>query len=502
MGIKYYELNVKKLVNFAGEAYALVSYVDEQVALKLSETDFDLFKNGVTQLGDAAARNVGTSAGNVVVVGDDGKISSNVIPTVAISEDLGHHVSWAAAETGVAHTPEINDIIYIKDEGEDVTTESIYICVNPSATTFKDKFILLKAGEGAVSLTDFLLHTGDANIHITADERTAWNKKLDAEDIVAGNNITVTVNEDGTVTITGAQEYSLPTATAEVKGGIKLGDGLEADANDTTGETIQAVAKVKETFTTNTAVGNIAKGAEIAAGTTLDSLLKQLLVTYINPSFSTFASSNLGGTVEVGTNVAGPVAFNWKFTDWTYTKDNIVADSIVIRETNASGDVIAEGLAVAETGSYTSDITNIILTEPGSVTYYIAATNTKGTVFSKTLSKTWAYKYFYGTTTETTLPSVEDMRKANSALSPKAGTSFTITANDGDALAWFAYPASLRDVSSIIALDSMNAEVKSGFTYGTIDMIIADGTTTVSYKYGYIKPDSPFTQTARYKVTI
>lgn len=500
MGIKYYELEVKKLINFNGESYALVKDVNAGLALKVDETAFNLFKNGVTQLGDAASKNIGTAVGNVVVVGENGKISSDLIPTVAVSEDLGKFESWSAAETGVAHAAEINDIVAIKDEGKE--TYSIYICVDPNATEFKNKFVLLKPGEGVVSLTDFLLHTGDTDIHITAEERTAWNKKLDSEDIVAGANITISVDEEtGAVTITGAAPYTLPTATAEVKGGIKLGDGLEAVEGDA--DTIQAVAKVKETFTTNTAVGNIAKGAEISAGTTLDALLKQLLITYIDPSFSSFGS-NLGGTVEVGTNIAGPVTFNWTFNDWTYTKDNIQDNTIAIRETNASGAVVAEGLAKGTTGSgsYESSITNLIKTEPGSVTYYIEGTNTKGVKFSKTLSKSWAYKYFYGTTTATTLPTAAEMRNGTGTLSPAKGTTFTVTANDGDALAWFAYPATLNDVSSIIALDSMQAEVKTGFTYGTIDMTVADGETVVSYKYGYIKPDSPFTQTARYKVTI
>lgn len=499
MGIKYYELMVKKLVNFAGDTYALTSYVDEKLALKLTTSDFDIFKNGVTQLGDAASKNIGTSAGNVVVVGEDGKISSDIIPTVAVSENLGQYDSWSAAETGVAHAPEINDIVYIKDA--DKETYSVYICIDEKASTFQNKFSILKPGEGAVSLTDFLLHTGNTELHITDDERAAWNDKLDSEDILSGTNIRVDIDEEtGAVTINCTYEYTLPTATAEIKGGIKLGDGLEANED---GETIQAVAKVKETFTTNTAVGNIAKGAEISAGTSLDAILKQLLVTYINPSFSAF-SSNLGSTVEVGSNFAGPVTFNWTFNDWTYTKDNIQDNTITIRETNASGAVVAEGLAKGTTGSgsYDSDIANLIKTAPGSVTYYIEGTNTKGEKFSKTLSKSWAYKYFYGTTSSTTLPTAAEMRNGTGTLSPANGTSFTVTAGDGDALAWFAYPATLRDVTSIIALDSMNAEVKTGFTYGTIDMTVADGETVVSYKYGFIKPDSPFTQTARYKVTI
>ena len=474
MAVKYYELKVKKLVNFAGVDYALTT----DVALKLSKSQFEIFRNGIDMLGGAASKDVATYSG----------------------KNLGNFNSWEEAEAGIQEL-NIGDVVYINEGTEEEPEYAAYVCNDTEeGTAFQLRF--LSFDKCVVSFEDYVAHVEDKDIHITADERTDWNKKLDAKDVKPGANIEIEYNEDGTITIIGAADpYVLPTATAEVKGGIKLGDGLVANED---GETIQAVAKVKETFTTNTAVGNIAKGAEIAAGTSLDAILKQLLVTYINPSFKSFTSSNLGSTVECGTTVAGPIAFSWEFNDWTYTKDNIQDNTITLRETNASGALIAENLAKGTTGkgSYTSEIANLIKTAPGSVTYYIEGTNTKGDKFNKTLTKSWAYKYFYGVTTSTELPTAAEMRDNNGTLSPANGTTFTVTANANDALAWFAYPATLRDVTSIIALDSMNAEVKTGFTYGTIDMTLADGETVVSYKYGFIKPDSPFTQQARYKVTI
>ena len=81
-------------------------------------------------------------------------------------------------------------------------------------------------------------HKADAVAHITADERTAWNGKLDADNadyttLVANKQKLVdipaiktigtglTLNEDGT--LVGAQEYELPVATAERLGGVKAG---------------------------------------------------------------------------------------------------------------------------------------------------------------------------------------------------------------------------------------------------------------------------------------
>lgn len=81
-------------------------------------------------------------------------------------------------------------------------------------------------------------HKADAVVHITADERTAWNDKLDADNadyttLVANKQKLVdipaiktigtglTLNEDGS--LVGAQEYELPVAAANKLGGVKAG---------------------------------------------------------------------------------------------------------------------------------------------------------------------------------------------------------------------------------------------------------------------------------------
>lgn len=81
-------------------------------------------------------------------------------------------------------------------------------------------------------------HKADAVAHITADERTAWNGKLDADNadyttLVANKQKLVdipaiktigtglTLNEDGS--LVGAQEYELPIAAADKLGGVKAG---------------------------------------------------------------------------------------------------------------------------------------------------------------------------------------------------------------------------------------------------------------------------------------
>ena len=70
--------------------------------------------------------------------------------------------------------------------------------------------------------------------------------------------------------------------------------------------------------------------------------------------------------------------------------------------------------------------------------------------------------------------------KTNNA--PASGNTWTITIPDGAVRVVFAYPASLRDVSSVLDVGGMNAEIKSAFTQHVIDVEGADGYTAKSYK--------------------
>jgi hypothetical protein len=212
-----FELTEGKVAN------SLLNYtVNEAIADKVVVTNSNGFVDqallNVTSVGGEAA------AGKIVKVGDTGVIDSSLIPSIAIGEDLGAFATWEAAEAGAKHAPEHGDTIAV-GEGEE---KAIYICLNPNAETFADKFTLLRPATGVVSTSEFTAHTSDVNIHITADERIAWNKKLDSEDIVAGTNISVSVNEEtGAVTINNT--YELPKATTTTLGGVVVGGGLNVD---------------------------------------------------------------------------------------------------------------------------------------------------------------------------------------------------------------------------------------------------------------------------------
>ena len=72
------------------------------------------------------------------------------------------------------------------------------------------------------------------------------------------------------------------------------------------------------------------------------------------------------------------------------------------------------------------------------------------------------------------------MTKSGGAL--KAGSKFSITIPVGALRVVFAYPATLRDVSSVLDVNGLGAEIKSGFTQSTVSVEGADGYTAIEYK--------------------
>ena len=66
----------------------------------------------------------------------------------------------------------------------------------------------------------------------------------------------------------------------------------------------------------------------------------------------------------------------------------------------------------------------------------------------------------------------------------------------------FAYPSSLRDITSVVYVEGLGAEVKDIFTKSIVSVTGANDYLPIDYKvYTYI-PASPFGATATYNVTI
>ena len=90
--------------------------------------------------------------------------------------------------------------------------------------------------------------------------------------------------------------------------------------------------------------------------------------------------------------------------------------------------------------------------------------------------------------------------KSNRALAN--GNSFSITIPVNATRVIFAYPATLRDVTSVKDVNGLNAEIKSAFTKSTVSVEGANGYTAINYKVYTTDYAQPNDKANTYTVTI
>jgi hypothetical protein len=90
---------------------------------------------------------------------------------------------------------------------------------------------------------------------------------------------------------------------------------------------------------------------------------------------------------------------------------------------------------------------------------------------------------------------------ATASASPANGTTFTLSPVVGTTRVMFAYPASLRDVTSVID-SGTGYNIKESFTKVTYNVEGANGFTGISYKIYHFVPPAAFSAATTYSVTI
>lgn len=203
-------------------------------------------KTEVAKKIDAAG---GTMTGNLTLA-DGSKAASETVVDTKIATAIGSagHLKRLVVE----QLPEVSaanvDTIYMVKDATVSTGDAYkeYMVIDGAFAQIGDTSVNLEPYATTASVEakvkvvqdDLNAHKADAVAHITAEERTAWNGKLDANNadyttLVANKQKLVdipaiktigtglTLNEDGT--LVGAQEYELPVATADRLGGVKAG---------------------------------------------------------------------------------------------------------------------------------------------------------------------------------------------------------------------------------------------------------------------------------------
>ena len=203
-------------------------------------------KTEVAKKIDAAG---GTMTGNLTLA-DGSKAASETVVDTKIATAIGsagHLKRLVVEQLPEVSAADVDTIYMVKDTS--VTTGDAYkeyMVIDGAFAQIGDTSVNLEPYATTASVEakvkevqdDLNEHKADAVAHITADERNAWNGKLDADNadyttLVANKQKLVdipaiktigtglTLNEDGT--LVGAQEYELPVATADRLGGVKAG---------------------------------------------------------------------------------------------------------------------------------------------------------------------------------------------------------------------------------------------------------------------------------------
>jgi hypothetical protein len=190
-------------------------------------------------------------------------------------------------------------------------------------------------------------------------------------------------------------------------------------------------------------VGGLPAGTNLV-GRTWQSIIEEILVEYILPSFNSFAISDIPAVVEVGIPITGVHNFTWSTT----TSFNVLANSIAIRDVTANT-LIGSGLA--NDGNEALNIGTIANTAPMSRSWRAEGKNSLNVTFVSGQDSVMSlYPYFYGKVLSGGVAPGLGRPVANQALIASgtkvvANSNGTISVNfnsGSDHYLWFAIPAS------------------------------------------------------------
>ena len=274
----------------------------------------------------------------------------------------------------------------------------------------------------------------------------AMTGKVDADKVILQNDITMAGNYTQVGNLTKEQTK---TATFATKG-KSVAEALTEILSKRLQPTIKSNPAVTLTF-----------GQEKAyeVGTT------------VSPTYSASLSA---GSYTYGP-ATGITATSWEISDTagnTADTDSGSFEDVIVTD-NTNYQITAK----ANYGAGTVAVDNLGDTSKPEVKIAAgSATKTSGAI-------TGYRNTFYGTVTEkaeVTSTIIRGLTKSNKALAN--GNSFTVNIPVGAKRVIFAYPATLRDVSSVKDVNGLNAEIKSAFTKTTLTVAGAGADAGIEYK--------------------
>lgn len=257
--------------------------------------------------------------------------------------------------------------------------------------------------------------------------------------------------------------------------------------------------------------GIYADGAVVPAGTSLETVVKNMLQAIIPPTYQAptlSLSGNGAGNIETGTTITPTLTPTWNQRDggapilYTLTKNagNMVQNPSAQAFSDVSFAIGDEIITYQATETYNQGPVKVDNQGNPSPAGQIAA----GTATSNPVTYAGKRALFYGPDTQlAAVANSADVRALpTKTLNPINGTGFTLNIPAGTTRVTIAYPDTLRALTSVKYVELGNGEVKDTFTLTQMNVEGAGGFAAVNYKvYSYI-PAVPFGDAVTYVVTI
>lgn len=304
---------------------------------------------------------------------------------------------------------------------------------------------------------------------------SAWDKLSETVDL---ESVRVQMTEMPSASGNAGKVYQYVGTTTE---NYTNGYFYESDGSTWTQKNVQPVDSgagvLQESITSNIAVGWIAAGTTLAAGTSIESIIRQMLVTYITPTLSLAAKSGVSLVNYVGDTVANP-QFDVTAVrgSGTFTTVQLLAGSTLSDTQSMTG--------TTATLTYTGNVTT-------DTTFKAYVEDNGQTINSNTVTIKFVQGSYFGQVADTvTTPTAADI----TALTKLKNTTKGYTANNismtyGKLL--YAYPASYGDLTSI--KDANNFEYITSYTKSTVTIdgvsyncyLMTDATGVTGFKQIY-----------------
>lgn len=252
--------------------------------------------------------------------------------------------------------------------------------------------------------------------------------------------------------------------------------------------------ELEDPLLANQTVGGVSAGQSYAAGTLLETIIRNILVTYIAPSFNTLRARLGSSTVSYDVYEIGTL-FNVNNFQVEVVGDNPDGDppssgSISVSGAQSGNGTILSGLTLT-VGTYTSPTfatTNYTRNTNGYVSFVISGIDANGSTVSTGQSYSFqSYNYFGGSpvnvTNDATATAVRaDIEIQRKQLDTGRGWSTTGTpqTNDPSNYTYIIYPASYGDLTNVLlgATPVLGAFTK----IGDFNLLTENGNVTVSYR--------------------